>query len=250
MTASNNKYHNEEFLQASTMIQHHPDDNLLLEFANGTLDTAQAIAIKTHLHFCTKCQQNVQRLEQTGGAMLSMMKPETLAKDGFDKLMSSLDELAPEATEATTVEQSFTPKLSKEVDELSQHYGPLPNVVIKMIDNQSLKWKHVNSSLQTRHLVAGQTIHQVSLQRINAGGIAPKHDHRGTEMTVVLKGSFSDEQGIYQKGDFIVKEPGDVHQPISAKNEDCLCLSVESAPVKLTGFFGRLINPFIKHYAA
>jgi len=203
MTASNKSYHNEESLQASTMIQHHPDNNLLIEFANGTLDTAQAIAVKTHLHFCTKCQQNVQRLEQTAGAMLNVMEPETLAEDSFDKLMDSLDKLTVETTEKPKIEKSRKPTLSKEVDELSRQYGPLPKVVSKMINNQSLKWKQVNSSLQTRHLVAGQTIHQVSLQRINAGGIAPKHDHRGTEITVVLKGSFSDEQGIYQKGDFI-----------------------------------------------
>ena len=87
-------------------------------------------------------------------------------------------------------------------------------------------------------------------KKISAGGVAPEHDHSGTEMTVVLKGSFSDKEGIYQEGDFILKEPGQIHQPISARNEDCLCLSVESAPVKLTGFFGRMVNPFIKHNAA
>jgi putative transcriptional regulator len=42
------------------MIQHHPTDNLLVEFAAGTLDKAQALAINGHLHFCTKCQQNIK----------------------------------------------------------------------------------------------------------------------------------------------------------------------------------------------
>ncbi len=232
------------------MIQHHPDDNLLVEYANGTLDTAQAIAVKAHLHFCTKCQQNVKRIEQIGGAMLDILEPEALGTDSFDKLMDSLDKLALESPKGNIVETPQSPKLGKEAEDLAKQYGPLPKIVSKMINNQSLKWKYVNSSLQTRHLVAGQTTHQVSLQKINAGGIAPEHDHRGTEMTVVLKGSFSDKQGIYQEGDFIIKGPGDIHQPISARNEDCLCLSVESAPVKLTGFFGRIINPFIKHHAA
>ncbi len=232
------------------MIQHHPDDNLLVEFANGTLDTAQAIAVNTHLHFCTKCQQNVQRIEQIGGVMLATLEPQPLAEDSFDKLMDSL-----EALPATTAKKALSPKPqrsenSKEAEELSKQYGPLPTVVTKMINNRSLKWRHVNSSLETRPLVAGQQIHQVSLQKINAGGIVPEHDHRGTEMTVILKGSFSDKQGIYQEGDFVVKQPGDIHQPISASNIDCLCLSVESAPVKLTGFWGRILNPFIKHYAA
>ncbi len=133
---------------------------------------------------------------------------------------------------------------------IARDFGRLPNVVAKMMSQKALKWRYINSSLQTSHLIAGQNVHQVSLQKISAGGVAPEHDHSGTEMTVVLKGSFSDKEGIYQEGDFILKEPGQIHQPISARNEDCLCLSVESAPVKLTGFFGRMVNPFIKHNAA
>jgi len=43
----------------------------------------------------------------------------------------------------------------------------------------------------------------MALHRIKAGGKAPEHDHKGTEITVVLTGSFSDEDDIYQPGDFI-----------------------------------------------
>ena len=88
------------------------------------------------------------------------------------------------------------------------------------------------------------------MQRICAGGTTPEHDHRGTEMTVVLEGSFSDEKGIYREGDFLLKEPGDVHQPVSARNQDCLCLSVQEAPVKLTGLWGKVLNPFIRLHPA
>ncbi len=210
------------------MIHHHPDDNLLTEYAAGTLDTAQAIAITAHLHFCTQCKHKIMLMEQTGGAMLETLSPEPIAPDSFDSLMSMI--------EKGENNRRSTPRKA----------GDLPNVVSKMMDHQSLKWRKVNSSLKTANLVAGQKQHAVSLQKINAGGVVPEHDHRGVEITVVLKGSFSDKNGIYQAGDFVLKEPGDVHQPLSASNEDCLCLSVESAPVKLTGLFSRLLNPFIK----
>jgi putative transcriptional regulator len=237
------------------MIQHHPTDNILVEFAAGTLDTAQAVAVNAHLHFCTKCQQNIKKMEQTGGAMLDSLDPEALAEESFDKLLSAIEAIVPmdlptnQHTNDTLINSKTDLKIT-EAAKIAREYGRLPSVVAKMMSQKTLKWRYVNSSLQTSHLIAGQNIHQVSLQKISAGGIVPEHDHSGTEMTVVLKGSFSDVDGIYQAGDFILKEPGQIHQPISARNEDCLCLSVESAPVKLTGFFGRMINPFIKHNAA
>ena len=237
------------------MIQHHPTDSILVEFAAGTLDTAQAVAVNAHMHFCTKCQQNIKKMEQTGGAMLDDLDPEALSDDSFDKLLTAIEVVATNKALSEHSNGASTPGMkavskSSDADKLTHDFGRLPNVVAKMMSQNKLKWRYVNSSLKTSHLIAGQNVHQVSLQRISAGGVAPEHDHSGTEMTVVLKGSFSDKEGIYQEGDFILKEPGQIHQPISARNEDCLCLSVESAPVKLTGFFGRMGNPFIKHNAA
>ena len=194
-------------------------------------------------------------MEQTGGAMLDSLDPEALAEQSFDKLLSAIEAIAPNKLstnknhDATLIDNKTDLKVKESV-KVTQEYGRLPNVVAKMMSHKTLKWRYVNSSLQTSNLIAGQNIHQVSLQKISAGGIVPEHDHSGTEMTVVLKGSFSDKDGIYQVGDFILKEPGQIHQPISARNEDCLCLSVESAPVVLTGFFGRMVNLFIKHNAA
>ncbi|NIQ14264.1 MAG: transcriptional regulator, partial [Candidatus Dadabacteria bacterium] len=80
-------------------------------------------------------------------------------------------------------------------------------------------------SLQVARLQTGQDQFEVSLHNIRAGGKIAEHGHKGTEITVVLKGSFSDANGIYQQGDFLLKEPGDVHQPIASQDSDCLCLT-------------------------
>ena len=91
----------------------------------------------------------------------------------------------------------------------------------------------------------GETDYELALHRIDAGGNAPVHDHKGTELTVVLKGSFSDEDGIYYEGDFLVRQPGDVHRPSATLDQACICLSVLSAPIKLTGL-KRVLNPFMR----
>jgi putative transcriptional regulator len=36
------------------------------------------------------------------------------------------------------------------------------------------------------------------------------------------------------------------HRPVADEGEDCLCLVVTDAPLKLTGRLGRLVNPFVR----
>ncbi|MEO0444023.1 MAG: ChrR family anti-sigma-E factor [Pseudomonadota bacterium] len=217
------------------MIHHHPDTNILAEYAAGTLDTAQAIAVRAHLHYCKKCAKIVQEMEQVGGAMLEELSPQDMPEDSFATLMAAID--------------NNEPHVSSTVPAIQTH-SDLPKIINQLMGGENLRWRKVNKSLKTASLTLGQKNYEVSLQRICAGGTTPEHDHQGTEMTVVLEGSFSDENGIYREGDFLLKQPGDIHQPVSAQHQDCLCLSVQEAPVKLTGLWGKFINPFIRLHPA
>jgi putative transcriptional regulator len=85
----------------------------------------------------------------------------------------------------------------------------------------------------------------VVLQKLTAGGKAPAHTHRGEETTVVLQGAFVDHKGVFNQWDFVVLDERDNHKPVALEGKDCITLSVLSAPVKLTGTFTRLLNPFI-----
>ena len=68
----------------------------------------------------------------------------------------------------------------------------------------------------------------------------------GDEYTVILEGSFSDEAGLYHKGDFLLRDASHEHTPVATLDKYCICLAVTEAPIQLTGFFGRLLNPFIR----
>ena len=86
----------------------------------------------------------------------------------------------------------------------------------------------------------------MALHKICAGGKTPKHGHEGLEYTVVLKGSFSDENAVYREGDFLMRQPGDVHQPMGAQNGECICLSALSAPIVPTSPLGFLMKPWLR----
>ena len=49
---------------------------------------------------------------------------------------------------------------------------------------------------------------------------------------------------VYNEGDFIVRKPGDVHQPMGANNGDCICLSALEAPISYQPIWIFSPDPF------
>jgi putative transcriptional regulator len=65
------------------------------------------------------------------------------------------------------------------------------------------------------------------------------------EMTLVLKGAFRDEDGVYARGDIEVANQEVDHQPIAEPGEDCICLIATDAKLRFQGLLPRIAQPFI-----
>lgn len=76
------------------------------------------------------------------------------------------------------------------------------------------------------------------------GGRVPEHTHRGSELTLVLDGEFSDGVRDYDTGDFILLDNSHKHTPHSEAAEGCLVFSVVDKPLHFTSGLARLLNPF------
>ena len=81
---------------------------------------------------------------------------------------------------------------------------------------------------------------------IPAGTAVPDHGHNGTEVTLVLKGAFEDEDGRFARGDVEVATEELNHTPVADISEDCICLAVTDAPLRFKGLLPRLAQPFLK----
>jgi putative transcriptional regulator len=206
---------------------------MLVEFSAGTLDTATSICVASHLHFCKCCRDEVARLDEVGSQLMAISSPETIDDALFDKIMAKIDD-PQSAVDATPTMKTGVSGFPVHVNKLLHSSAKTP------------VWKRLSKSMQEAKLFTGQDKFEVALHKICAGGVTPKHDHRGLEYTVVLKGSFSDEKSVYTEGDFIVRKPGDVHQPMGAKNGECICLSAQEAPIKLTSLLGYFLNPWLR----
>ncbi|WP_426416232.1 ChrR family anti-sigma-E factor [Aestuariirhabdus sp. LZHN29] len=216
------------------MIKQHPTSDLLAEYAAGSLPWAQAVCVTTHLHYCSTCTMEVDTLNQLGAQLMAGDSEAAADTALLDRVLKEIDQPREQApAQVATVPLSAGAR------------ADLPPIVNHLIGTTEVQWKRVSSGLRAAHLNVGDTEHEVALHKICAGAKVAHHDHRATEVTVVLRGSFSDEDGVYGEGDFLLREPGETHRPMAAQNQDCLCLSAQQAPIRLTGAWCWL-NPFLR----
>ena len=211
------------------LVTKHPKSDLLIDYASGALSPALCVSVSSHLHFCASCRDKNEELAGLGGSLLETSAPAQLSANALDDVLGRLDEIQPP--------QPSTPRT------LAADESTLPELVKNLMPADGAKWKFLSPALRVARLVVGEDKYELALHKIKAGGKTPAHDHNGLEITVVLQGSFSDADGIYHEGDFIVREPGDVHRPTASQNNPCICLSVSESPIKLVGPIKRLLNP-------
>jgi putative transcriptional regulator len=90
----------------------------------------------------------------------------------------------------------------------------------------------------------GQT--RVFLLKSGPGTRLLQHSHTGVEMTCVLTGGFSQEQGHYGPGDFDLGDESVDHHPVVDADGDCICLVAMQGELRLAGLLGRLMQPFVR----
>ena len=216
------------------MPTHHPGDDLLIAYAAGSQEEPVSLVVATHLALCPRCRGEVARLEELGGTLLEEQPAEALGEDSLERILVRLDEPAPEAPQRPA--------------ELAA--GPAPLVPRPLRDYlggglDQLDWTSFRG-LEKVELLSDRPGFRTRLMRIKSGTAMPTHSHEGNELTLVLAGGFSDEHGHFVRGDVAEADPSVDHQPVADPGEDCLCLAVTDAPLRLTGPFGRLLNPFLR----
>ncbi|MEQ9545783.1 MAG: ChrR family anti-sigma-E factor [Marinobacter sp.] len=213
------------------MTRHHPDSLTLMEYSAGNLTEPHALCIRLHLDKCPHCQSRVDTLDSLGAVMMEHQPKADVSESMFDSILARIDN--------ESDDNEVMARVSVRTNPLQKLLGD---------DLNSLPWKRQLgdvSVLDISERFPGQH-EQVVLQKLSAGGKAPAHTHRGEETTIVLQGAFADQKGVFNQWDFVVLNEQDEHKPVAVGCEDCITLSVLSAPVKLTGTFTRLLNPFIR----
>jgi putative transcriptional regulator len=216
------------------MAHHQPPEEMLLDYASGTLPEPVALLVATHLALAPESRRQVRDFEAIGGAMLEEIAPAPLGEDALDSALARLDEERAEEPQAT-------PAAAK----VGTAGIPAPLNRYVASDLSSLPWKKRSADVAEYDLLREAPGFRTRLLRIRAGARIPSHTHEGREYTLVLQGSFSDECGCFARGDVEIADSETTHRPVAGPECDCICLAVTDAPLKMTGPLGRVLNYFI-----
>ena len=216
---------------------HHLTPQLLMAYSAGTLPEAFDLIVASHVSLCDTCRAELASYDAVGGALL---EAET---DGFrgieldassrSDVLAAIRNEEPAAPAPAPAPKCGDPRVPT----------PLAPYVVGGLD--TVKWRSVGMGVKQSILptAPGAT---ARLLYIPAGTAVPDHGHNGTEVTLVLKGAFEDEDGRFARGDVEVATEELNHTPVADISEDCICLAVTDAPLRFKGLLPRLAQPFLK----
>lgn len=212
---------------------HHLDDATLLAFAAGTLPRHLRIVAASHLEACAECRTMARNTAELGAALAFDSDAETVKPDIKDAVMAKVDT-------ATLHRLPVSP---------ARRPSDLPRALAAEIGVENLdqlKWRICAPGVEMVKLpkAAGQPGF-FGLLRVKPGAQLPDHGHGGTELTLVLQGSYHDELGQFREGDIADLDAAVQHNPVADKSGICICLVANDAPTRFRSFAARLMQPFI-----
>jgi putative transcriptional regulator len=222
---------------ADTGTIHHPETDMLLDYAAGKTSQAASVLVATHLALCPACREEVRGYEALGGVLVETAAPAPLSDGALAAALTRLDALQDEDVAAP-------PAVVADPDTVRLVPQPLRGFLGAGLD--SLPWKTRGIGVREAMLDFGDPAVRTSLIRIAPGGRILAHTHGDVEHTMVLKGAYSDSTGRFARGDVGTATADLDHMPVAEMDDECICLIVVEGGLKFTGRFSRLLNPLMQ----
>ncbi len=192
-------------------------NQLIYDFASGSLGPAKSIFASTYLYLNSKASKIGLAFENLLGDDLINNNDASLEKLKYTDCLSS--------TQSTNSNSDTSP--------LTKIVGPLDEI----------KWKQVYRGFK-EYTPDLNDEDQIKLIKMEPGVSVPLHSHAGKEYILVLEGSFCDEYGKYTKGDIQINDQNIKHTPIACKDNGCICLSITEKDTIFYGKLGSFLNLF------
>jgi putative transcriptional regulator len=208
----------------------HPGADSLMSCSAGSMPEAFAAVMATHMTMCPDCQHDLSIMESIGTALFEQLSGTAIAHPAPVAAIRSLEadvEPAPESRAAASGDMPAT---------LVAAVGPSLDTV---------PWKRLSIGVwQHRIPLSKGATGNLRLIKVAPGQALPEHSHRGSELTLVLRGSYTDTTGRYAVGDVADLDDSVVHSPVADAVEGCICLIATQGRMKFKSPFARLVQPF------
>lgn len=209
--------------------KHHLPPEWLMDYAAGALSEAGSVMVASHLSLCPACRCALGQMEAAGGALLDSAEPVPVSESCHQKMMAMIE-----------AEKAPCPAVPASPSSLCRTL-PAPIRAVAGCGAGELRFEKATAGIE-RVILPTKDTATLQIVRMKAGSTLPRHSHDGHEITLVLGGTLRDDGQLYRRGDVMACEAGLVHSPVVGEAEDCLCLVLTDAPIRLTGFWERVLG--------
>jgi putative transcriptional regulator len=214
------------------MINFHPTHEQLVKFAAGNCPASSALMISAHIDMCAQCRSATQHSQAL--LAIAALSEETPLGNEYANMMSDIT-LLPAAESPVATNQASTLELD------GRHFT-LPRA-LRRYQSHTGNWSRLAGKLWQAPVDLGNDA-KANFIYMEKGGKVPEHTHKGTELTLVIDGQYSDGLAEYDCGDFTLMGGTDRHLPHSEADEGCLVFTIVDQPLHFTSGIARLLNPF------
>lgn len=186
----------------------------MLDHAAGALAPAQVLLVETHFRLRPAARVHAEALDAAGGALLEALEPTPVAALPF-------------AANEPPVQDRSAPDRLIDARALIEAAARRPD---------DLQWRWRAPGLRELRL----PVEGASLIRLAGGSALAPHGHGGEELTLVLRGTFSDCAGVYAVGDIGFADEGFDHSPAVPPGGDCVCLVANTSALLFHGALARI----------
>lgn len=199
-------------------MMQHPQEQVIQDFAKGTLISPIATMVSAHLEVCEICQCHYKELIDSEAKALENEVYNLSTGDmdkAFDSIMSKIGSESVNSNRNVN-DEAVSIEISGQVIQLPR--------AMNFLKDQKISWKEFGN----KNAIAPVSMSPQGnfyLIYIGPGESVPKHDHSGLEYSYVAAGTYEDGISTFNTGDFSVSGSGYTHSPKATSSDGCLVIS-------------------------
>jgi putative transcriptional regulator len=208
-------------------ITHHPAPESLMSCSAGSMPEAFAAVMASHIAMCPSCRKELSVMEQIGTVLFEAIAPTAVVREAQATSMCDIQPVR---------------------DRQPRSGGDVPAPLVRTLGTSldRVPWKRAGRGVwQHRIPLSHEGPSSLRLIKVAAGLALPEHGHSGSELTLVLRGSFRDESGQYTAGDVADIGEDIEHAPIADAKQGCICLIATEGKLHFKSRIARFLQPLI-----
>lgn len=228
-------------------VSHHLTDETIQDYSAGSLSSPMETLVACHLTVCRQCRQKASLADEVGGSLFDVVQPVQMSLTAAE-LITRAAAAQSDGGQPCDSPASRVPAPAHQGLHASQGPARVPRPLARLLPAplDKLEWRKIAPGIRQHNLSDQHRRHGAfQLLHLDPGVVLSAHSHNDRELTFLVQGSYHDELGHFKAGDIADLEGNHTHQPIIDSDIPCIALIATQSPVRYTGVFGKIMQPFV-----